>query len=150
MDFFIILHGFGATDCQHCPKEFSVVSIDDKTVAQAAAVKALFKEYKALNSWSTGKDRGKRYPRTFTYEKARTHIREILCKARTIYVNGAENQQWLMDFLGLLVPIVNLTDLDYRLTVELKLLSGYSSWEYRCVDKNAEPMKIWLIVANVF
>lgn len=148
MDAVVVLHGFGSPDCQHCPKEFSTIFIDGKNAAQSSLVKNFIKEYKALNSWITRNIRGKRYACTFTYELARTHMREILSKARTIYVRGPENRQWLMHFLGLLVPIVDITGLEYRSTVQLERLSDYSSWEFRCVDRNIEPLKIRLILAN--
>lgn len=150
MDFVVTLRGFGPSDSQHSLEVFSAIFIDGKNAAQSAIVANFLKEYKNRNSWITRKIRGIRYPRTFTYEQARTHIRDILRKARTIYVRGPENRQWLMNFLdGLLVPIIDLTELEYRSTVQLKGLFDCTSWEFRCIDKNIKSLKIRLMLANV-
>lgn len=163
MDYVVDLQGFRRCTGQLILKEFAMIPINGKVselsefiVKPPFPFKNQLKEYQAINLWTTRNVHGIHWDSgTVPYELAKTMIRNCLRKARTVYVRGAENKNWLLSVLRMSVKIVDLRKFSCPTLVQLKdlvidpLLQARGSREFESAGENVRLLRIWMQQNNV-
>ena len=122
MAYIVDLQGFKRPINEFVLKEFAVVEVGNDDATQPINLlfepicewNALPAKYKRANSWLERNYHGLLWDSgDVPYEAAGPIICAILQHAQTIYVKGSEKINWLSNFLGSSLRIVNLETLDY-------------------------------------
>lgn len=159
MEYIVDLQGFKKPINEFVLKEFAMIPVDDTTVqALAFLVKPplpwqdLPATYRSINLWLTRNFHGILWDSgDVPYEEASTLIRNILHKARTIYVKGSEKREWLLAIMGESARIVDLENLECPSlhTLRKKTNHAYAyhsaSPKFHCAGENAKLLREWLL-----